>query len=194
MKFHLSGQKIRQKTCSKYLGILIDEELPFKDHINLLKQKVNRANGIRAKLRYHLPFDILKAVYYSLDTHLRYACQVWGQSNSDILVMVQRAQNKALRIINFKEERHPSAPLYTETKILNLTNIITLNNCMLVFDHLNSSLPAIFDGLLKPFKEQHSYITRGARRCVLSIPKMETSFYGSRSVQVKSIKDWNNII
>ena len=41
----------------------------------------------------------------------------WRQSNSD-LVMVQRAQNKALRIINFKEERHPSKPLFTETNIL----------------------------------------------------------------------------
>ena len=84
--------------------------------------------------------------------------------------------------------------LFTETKILNLTNIITLNNCLLVFDHLNSSLPAIFDELFKPFKEQHSHNTRGARRYVLNIPKMKTSFYGSRSVQVKSIKDWNNII
>ena len=108
--------------------------------------------------------------------------------------MVQRAQNKALRITNFKEERHPSKPPFTETKILNLTNIIKLNNCMLVFDHLNSSLPAIFDELFKPFKEQHSHNTRGARRYVLNIPKMKTSFYGSRSVQVKSIKDWNNII
>ena len=78
-----------------------------------LKQKLNKANGILAKLRHHLPSDILKTVYYSLfDTHLRYACQVWGQSNSDILVMVQRAQNKALRIIKFKEERHPSELLF----------------------------------------------------------------------------------
>ena len=111
-----------------------------------------------------MPPDILKTVYYCLfDIHLCYACQVWGQSKSNRLVLVQRAQNKALRIINFKEERHPSEPLFTETKILNLTNIITLNNCMLVFDHLNSSLPAIFDELFKPFKEQHSYNTRGAR-------------------------------
>ena len=118
MNFRLSGQKIRQKTCIKYLGVLIDEHLLFKDHINFLKQKLNRANGILAKLRHHLPSDILKTVYYSLfDTHLRYACQVWGQSNSDILVMVQRAQNKALRIINFKEERHPSAHLYTDKDI-----------------------------------------------------------------------------
>ena len=87
MNFHLSGQKIRQKTCVKYLGVLIDEHLLFKDHIKFLKQKLNRANGILAKLRHHLPSDdILKTVYYSLfDTHLRYACQVWGQSNSDIL-------------------------------------------------------------------------------------------------------------
>ena len=74
-------------------------------HINTLKQKLNRANGILTKLRHHLPSDILKTVYYSLfDTHLHYACQVWGQSSSEILVLVQRAQNKFLRIINFKED------------------------------------------------------------------------------------------
>ena len=29
---------------------------------------------------------------------------------------------------------------------------------------------------------------------VLNIPKMKTSFYGSRSAQLKPIKEWNNII
>ena len=81
MNFHLSGQKIRQKTCIKYLGVLIDEHLLFKDHIKFLKQKLNKANRILAKLRHHLTSDILKIVYYSLfGTHLHYACQVWGQA------------------------------------------------------------------------------------------------------------------
>ena len=80
-------------------------------------------------------------------------------------------------IINFKEERHPSEPLFTETKILNLTNIITLSNCMLVFDHLNNSLPAIFDDLfILPFKEQHSHNTRGAIRRCFKYPKNENLF------------------
>ena len=75
MNFRLIGQKNREKTCTKYLGVLLDEYLLFKDHINTLKQKLNRANGILAKLRYHLPSaDILKTVHYSFfDTHLRYA-------------------------------------------------------------------------------------------------------------------------
>ena len=64
---------------------------------------------------------------------------------------------------------------------------------MLAFGNLNSSVPAIFDDLFKPFKK-HTQNTRGARRYVLNIPKMKTLFYSSRSVQVKSIKDWNNII
>ena len=48
--------------------------------------------------------------------------------------------------------------------------------------------------MFKPFKEQHNHNTRGATRYVLNIRKIKTSFYGSRSVQVESVKDWNNII
>ena len=58
---------------------------------------------------------------------------------------------------------------------------------MLVFDNRNNSLSTIFDDLFKPFKDQHSYNTRGARRYVLNIPKIKTSCYGPKSVQVKSI-------
>ena len=81
MNYRLSGQKIRQKHSTKYRGVLLDEHLLFKDRMNTLQQKLNRVNGILAKLRHHLLSDILKTVYYSLfDTHLRYACQVWGQT------------------------------------------------------------------------------------------------------------------
>ena len=81
MNYRLSGQKIRQKHSTKYRGVLLDEHLLFKDRMNTLQQKLNRVNGILAQLRHHLLSDILKTVYYSLfDTHLRYACQVWGQT------------------------------------------------------------------------------------------------------------------
>ena len=66
---------------------------------------------------------------------------------------------------------------------------------MLVFHHLNKSLPALFDDLFKPFNKNSIVTILDKQGEMLSIPKMKTSFYGFRSVQVKSItKDWNNII
>ena len=111
MNFCLSGQKIRHKNCTKYLSVLIDEHLLFKDHINFSKQKLKRANSILAKLRHHLRSDILKTVgillflIYIYIMHVRFGDK---GSNSDILVMVQRAQNKALRIYNKFQARETS--------------------------------------------------------------------------------------
>ena len=62
MNYRLSGQKIRQKHSTKYRGVLLDEHLLFKDRMNTLQQKLNRVNGILAKLRHHLLSDILKTV------------------------------------------------------------------------------------------------------------------------------------
>ena len=111
MNFCLSGQKIRHKNCTKYLSVLIDEHLLFKDHINFSKQKLKRANSILAKLRHHLHSDILKTVGILLFLIHMYIMHVrFGDkgSNSDILVMVQRAQNKALRIYNKFQARETS--------------------------------------------------------------------------------------
>ena len=69
MYFRLSGQKVIRKPCTKYLGVLLEENLLFKNYINTLKQKLNEANGILAKLRHYLPSDILKTIYYFFLIH-----------------------------------------------------------------------------------------------------------------------------
>ena len=99
MNFHLSAQKIRWKSFTKYLG-------HFKDHISTSKQ-TNRVNRILDKLRHCLPSDILKNSNLFLTHMFIMPVRFGDQGNNDTLVMVQRAQNNALRIVNFKEERHP---------------------------------------------------------------------------------------
>ena len=67
-----------------------------------------------------------------------HACHIWGQVQSKTFDMIQRAQNKALRIINFKQFMDPSEPLYNQLKINSLKNNIILNNCLFVFDNLTN--------------------------------------------------------
>ena len=76
--------------------------------MNTLKQKLNRANGILAKLRYYVTADVLKTIYYAFfDSHMKYTCHIWGQVQSKTFDMIQRAQNKAL---SFKQFMEPSEP------------------------------------------------------------------------------------
>ena len=179
LNFRLSGQKIEPKHCTKYFGVIIDEHLSFNEYVNTLKQKLNRANGILAKLRYYVTDDVLKTIYYAFfDSHLKYACHIRGQVQSKTFDMIQCVQNKALRIISFKHFMEPSEPLYNQLKIYSLKNSIILNNSLFVFDNLTNNLPRVFDQFFKPFKELHNHNTRGSQQYLLNIPKTNTQRFG----------------
>ena len=53
-----------------------------------------------------------------------------GQSHSKTFDMIQCTQNKALRIINFKQSMEPSESLYQKLNINKLKNNTLLNNCL----------------------------------------------------------------
>ena len=99
--------------------------------MNTLKQKLNKANGIIAKIRYYETADVLKTICYAFfDSHMRHACQIWAQIQSKTFDMIQWAQNKVLKIIGFRQCMEPSEPLYNQLKINSLKNNIILNNCI----------------------------------------------------------------
>ena len=163
LNFGLSRQNIEPKHHTNYLEVILDKHLSFNEYMNRLKQKLNRESCILAEPRYYMSADILKTIYYALfDLHMRYSCQIWGQSHSKTFDMIQSVQSKTLRIINFKQSMEPSEPLYQNLKINKLKNNIILNNCLFVFDKLTNNLPDEFDQFFQPFKEQHNYNTRGS--------------------------------
>ena len=195
MNFRISGQKIEVTQQTKYLGIILDENLSFIPQLNNLKVKLNRANGLLSKIRHYVTTDLLRMIYFTLfDSHMRYGCQIWGQNNNELLNSIQRAQNKAMRIINFKSFKDHSEPLYKQMKILKLKDLVTFNNCIFAYDQLSKNLPNVFTEYFKPTGRQHEHNTRGAKNLLLDIPNVKTAKYGSNSIKVKSVTDWNNII
>ena len=119
---------------------------------------------------------------------MRYACQIRGQIQSKTFDLIQRAQNKALRILSYKQFMEPYEPLYNQLKInssLN-TNII-LNNCLFVFDKLANNLPDVFDQFFNPFKELYNNNTTGSQQYLLHVPKTNNQMFGSNSIKIKSI-------
>jgi hypothetical protein len=82
----------------KYLGLLLDSQLKWDEHIKLIESKIASAAGILWKLRHQLPTTTKKAIYTSLvDSHLNYLTPIWGSANESVLQSLQIAQNRALR-------------------------------------------------------------------------------------------------
>ena len=103
MNLRISGQKVNMKE-TKYLGMIMNEHLTFKNHIDTVKLKLNRANGLLAKLRHYVNPTLLRTIYYAIfEPHLRYGCQLWGQAQTQVLQNIEKIQNRGLRILNFQK-------------------------------------------------------------------------------------------
>ena len=94
----LDNVKIKNPSVSKYLGILLDNNLSFKPQIAHLESKMSRSVGVIAKLRYYLPSHTLLNLYFALvHSNLLYGLLVWGSTYKSYLTKLKKLQNKALK-------------------------------------------------------------------------------------------------
>ena len=153
------------KRSVKYLGLVIDELLHWKTHFTILRAKLERTICLLAKLMYFAPANLLRTVYYAIfDSYLRNGCEVWGQNKNNSTIEISRLQDKALRIISFKDRNTVARPSYNEKKIIRFFDLVTFYNCLFVADHLNQNLPSSFGEYFTYMANRHNHNTRGTVR------------------------------
>ena len=64
-KIMLNGQVLEEVDHAKYLGVLIDNKLNWKYHINAVNLKLAKGAGLLAKIRHYVPGEVLKSLYFS---------------------------------------------------------------------------------------------------------------------------------
>ena len=74
----------------------------------LHKHAKSEAKGSKwspGKLRNYTSSKLLTTIYNAVfDSHMRYGCQIWGQTRNQHISDVVNLQKKAVRIINFSEK------------------------------------------------------------------------------------------
>ena len=76
----LKGQKVTRCDKVKYLGVWIDENLSWRDHIEALRKKCYGGLAKISRLRDSLPAVTKRRVYNALILpHLDYCCVVWQE-------------------------------------------------------------------------------------------------------------------
>ena len=89
--FALDGEPIQQKIATKYLGVQIDDQLTWKDHISQVSSKVVRAIEYIKYARKFLPRETMRMLYLGLvEPHFRYCCAVWGSCGTVLKQKIEK--------------------------------------------------------------------------------------------------------
>ena len=151
------------KESVRYLGVIIDNNLSWKHHIDHVAIKINQTVGLICKLRHFLPRHTLLTIYRSLVTpYLTYGLMAMGQAYKSHLEKLLKLQKRALRFIYFSERNQHAIPLFIDAGVLPLKflHYDLLANLMFEIRHRNA--PGNIQDLFQDISNIHSYNTRSS--------------------------------
>ena len=109
----INNQQVERVESFKFLGVLIDHNLTWNNHVTLISNKLSRTCGILAKLKNLLPECILQLIYNALFlSHLNYGITAWGFHSCSRLLKLQK---KAVRLISKRKYNAHTSPIFKKT-------------------------------------------------------------------------------
>ena len=124
----------------KFLGIEIDSNLNFRNHVNNIGKKVSRVIGLLYRLNKFLPVEILRTLYFTLVMpHMMYGIEVWYGAPQYVLNRVSILQKKAIRAINSLPFNHHTHEYFKSMKLLKIDDLYKVKILSHMFIHLDQS-------------------------------------------------------
>ena len=144
----------------KSLGITLDSNLNWNEHVKELSNKLSRINGVLRKLKNILPSYILRTIYNSLfQSHLIYGVTCWGFNSCPRLIKLQKY---ALRNVAKAKFNAHTEPIFKNLNLLKWEDIFKLSCIKIYYKFHNSSLPAYFADF--PFNDADAIDRPGPNR------------------------------
>ena len=83
-QFLIGDAQVENVDHTKYLGVMIDKNLNWSEHIKSVRTKVYRGIAFLKYSRKLLPRNTLSEMYRGIaEPHFRYCCSVWGRWGGD---------------------------------------------------------------------------------------------------------------
>ena len=198
---YINDEKLEEKQFTKYLGVLIDKHLTWKQYIHYVNLKISRGIGLLAKLRHFVPQNILRTLYYAfIQPHVDYGLLNWGCANKTALNPIRLSIKKAVRIMAFEEKYDKVNKKYVSTRpLFHKFNVLNFDNhCKLTIGKFMSEIsqnlhPAFIQCLFTKVSEKHQIMTRSSSLNKYSLPHARTNFR-KHFINFTGVKLWNDEI
>ena len=124
LNISIDGTRIEEVKKTKFLGVIQDNKLSWKDHVAHVVGKVSRGLGMIIKTRNYLNKQGLLTLYYSfVYPYLTYCNHIWGTIYQSNLKQLCVTQKKIVRVIAGVKPRESTEPLYESLNIIKLNDI-----------------------------------------------------------------------
>lgn len=187
----LNGKNIEQVSYTKFLGVTIDENVTWREHIKMVESKVSKNIAVLYKTRHVLDCQALHTLYNSLvEPHMSYCCEIWGNTYQSRLRKLFMLQKKAIRIIyNLNYHDHTSV-FFHLSNMLKFHDLVKYKTMIILYKANNHSLNGRVQALFEPTAAIHIHDTRQSK--LFYVKKTNTTLR-LLSITVKGIKTWNNL-
>ena len=86
INIYIRDIKIKRVTSVKFLGLIIDDQLKWLEHIQYIKNKVSKSIGILCKVRNYPDKTTLHNLYFTfVYPYLIYGIEIWGNACNSYL-------------------------------------------------------------------------------------------------------------
>lgn len=128
----------------KYLGVLIDDKLNFRPHINLLANRIRKLMFLFKNIRHIGSEQLIKTVYFAMCQSLLTYCNTsWGGAPKSIMIDLERAQRAVLKVSLSLPFTFPTFDLYKKTKVLTVRQLFILNTILKKHSSLEYNLDLV---------------------------------------------------
>ena len=91
----LNSNIIERESSVKFLGVILDEHLTWKKHIQFIENKVSKNVGVLYKASKLINSKCLRSIYFSfIHSYVNYANIAWASTNKTNLKKLFGKQNK----------------------------------------------------------------------------------------------------
>ena len=120
-----------------FLGLTLNTNLTWKDHLNIVSKKPSRAIVILNSLKYSFPIHTFITIYNTLIlSHLNYCLLSWG-TNSDSLFGLQK---RVVRLITLNHYKVHIDLIFKAIQLLKLKDLYQLKILKLYYNMINNKL------------------------------------------------------
>ena len=157
----ICGQTVDKVDSTRFLGVLLDNKLNFRDHITHIRKKVARGIYIPGRARHFFDELTIKDLYYAfIHPYFYYCNEIWGNTCSTYLDPLIKLQKRAIRIIAGVPGRSHTYELFQRFMIVRLDNLYKYNVYMFLYKLMNNQLPPGVRSSYMFNSEVHNHSTR----------------------------------